>query len=210
MDYLIKIYISSADTTRPAKPEEENGRSYYFVSHDEMMADIGANEYLEYGAYICHALSQSCVTISLCAGTHEDAMYGTKLDTIRRIHTDGKMAILDVEPQALKILRTAEFTPYVVFIAAPSLQNIADVSVPYPTCFVALFLLTCFGKLVSFQYDGSLERLAKESDMLRQLYGHFFDLTIVNNDISETIATLETAIERVHTTPQWVPVSWLY
>ncbi|XP_060650685.1 peripheral plasma membrane protein CASK isoform X5 [Drosophila nasuta] len=153
-------------TTRPAKPEEENGRSYYFVSHDEMMADIGANEYLEYG-------------------THEDAMYGTKLDTIRRIHTEGKMAILDVEPQALKILRTAEFTPYVVFIAAPSLQNIAD-------------------------YDGSLERLAKESDMLRQLYGHFFDLTIVNNDISETIATLETAIERVHTTPQWVPVSWLY
>lgn len=55
-------------------------------------------------------------------------MYGTKLDTIRRIHADGKMAILDVEPQALKILRTAEFTPYVVFIAAPLLQNIADVS----------------------------------------------------------------------------------
>ncbi|BFF91405.1 peripheral plasma membrane protein CASK [Drosophila madeirensis] len=153
-------------TTRPAKPEEESGRSYYFVSHDEMMADIAANEYLEYG-------------------THEDAMYGTKLDTIRRIHTDGKMAILDVEPQALKILRTAEFTPYVVFIAAPSLQNIAD-------------------------YDGSLERLAKESEMLRQMYGHFFDMTIVNNDISDTISALETAIDRVHTTPQWVPVSWLY
>lgn len=61
-------------------------------------------------------------------GTHEDAMYGTKLDTIRRIHNEGKMAILDVEPQALKILRTSEFTPYVVFIAAPSLNNIADVS----------------------------------------------------------------------------------
>lgn len=73
------------------------------------MSDIAANEYLEYG-------------------THEDAMYGTKLDTIRRIHAEGKMAILDVEPQALKVLRTAEFTPYVVFIAAPSLQNIADVS----------------------------------------------------------------------------------
>lgn len=74
-----------------------------------MMADIAANEYLEYG-------------------THEDAMYGTKLDTIRKIHQEGKMAILDVEPQALKVLRTAEFSPYVVFIAAPALQNIADVS----------------------------------------------------------------------------------
>ena len=36
-------------------------------------------------------------------------------------------------------------------------------------------------------YDGSLERLAKESDCLKQAYGHFFDLTIVNNDIDETI-----------------------
>lgn len=38
------------------------------------------------------------------------------------------MAILDVEPQALKVLRTAEFAPFVVFIAAPQLQNVADVS----------------------------------------------------------------------------------
>lgn len=64
--------------------------------------------------------------------------------------------------------------------------------------------------LQTFQYDGSLERLAKESEMLRQAYGHFFDLTIVNNDIGETIATLENAIDKVHSTAQWVPVSWLY
>ncbi|XP_057652897.1 peripheral plasma membrane protein CASK isoform X1 [Diorhabda carinulata] len=153
-------------TTRQPRSDEENGRSYFFVSHDEMMADIAANEYLEYG-------------------THEEAMYGTKLDTIRRIHQDGKIAILDVEPQALKVLRTAEFSPYVVFIAAPALQNIAD-------------------------FDGSLERLAKESDMLRLAYGHYFDLTIINNDIDETIAALESAIEHVQTTPQWIPVSWVY
>lgn len=46
--------------------------------------------------------------------------------------------------------------------------------------------------------------------MLRQAYGHFFDLTIVNNDISETIAALETAIDKVHSSSQWVPVGWLY
>lgn len=55
-------------------------------------------------------------------------MYGTKLETIRKIHEEGRMAILDVEPQALKILRTAEFAPYVVFIAAPVVQNLNDVS----------------------------------------------------------------------------------
>lgn len=65
------------------------------------------------------------------AGTHENAMYGTKLETIRKIHEEGKVAILDVEPQALKVLRTAEFAPYVVFIAAPVFENITDVSNEY-------------------------------------------------------------------------------
>lgn len=153
-------------TTRPPRTDEENGRNYYFVSNDEMMADIAANEYLEYGS-------------------HEEAMYGTKLETIRKIHAEGRVAILDVEPQALKMLRTSEFAPFVVFIAAPHLNNLAD-------------------------FDGSLERLAKESELLRQAYGHYFDLTIVNNDIDETIASLERAIERVHSTPQWIPVSWVY
>ncbi|XP_042870367.1 peripheral plasma membrane protein CASK-like [Penaeus japonicus] len=160
-------------TTRSPRKDEDNGKNYYFVSHDEMMADIAANEYLEYG-------------------THEDAMYGTKLETIRKIHGEGRMAILDVEPQALKILRTAEFAPYVVFIAAPSLQNTDE--------------LIC----AHSPYDGSLERLAKESDLLKQAYGHFFDLTIVNNDIEETIRQLEKSIETMNMTPQWVPVSWVY
>ena len=39
------------------------------------MSDIAANEYLEYG-------------------THDDSMYGTKLDTIRRIHAEGTVHIL--------------------------------------------------------------------------------------------------------------------
>lgn len=44
------------------------------------MKDIANNEYLEYG-------------------THEDAMYGTRLETIREIHRRNLIAILDVEPQ---------------------------------------------------------------------------------------------------------------
>lgn len=74
-----------------------------------MLVDIQNNEYLEYG-------------------THEECMYGTKLETVRQIHRTGKMAILDVEPQALKILRTAEYAPFVVFIGAPDLQDLRDVS----------------------------------------------------------------------------------
>ncbi|XP_059169906.1 peripheral plasma membrane protein CASK-like isoform X2 [Physella acuta] len=152
-------------TTRQARVDEEDGKNYFFVTHEAMMRDIANNEYLEYG-------------------THEDAMYGTKLETIRNIHSRGLMAILDVEPQAIKVLRTGIFTPIIVFIAAPTLP--------------------------ALQEDSSLERLANESKLLEKAYGHFFDLKIVNNDIDETIQTLEKAIEEICSTPQWVPVSWVY
>ena len=58
--------------------------------------------------------------------------------------------------------------------------------------------------------DGSLERLARESDLLEKAYGHYFDLKIINNDIEETITVLQQAINRVSQEPQWVPVSWVY
>lgn len=62
------------------RKDEIDGKHYFFVSNDVMLTDIQANEYLEYG-------------------THEESMYGTKLETIRLIHRSGKIAILDVEPQ---------------------------------------------------------------------------------------------------------------
>ena len=81
VSYGVSIHLTlCSDTTRPPKKDEENGKNYYFVSHDQMMQDISNNEYLEYGS-------------------HEDAMYGTRLETIRKIHQQGLIAILDVEPQ---------------------------------------------------------------------------------------------------------------
>lgn len=49
-----------------------------------MLLDIEANKYLEYG-------------------THQGAMYGTKLDTIRDNLNQGLTAILDVEPQVKRL-----------------------------------------------------------------------------------------------------------
>uniref|UniRef100_A0A5S6R0L5 Peripheral plasma membrane protein CASK n=1 Tax=Trichuris muris TaxID=70415 RepID=A0A5S6R0L5_TRIMR len=153
-------------TTRPPRRDEIDGQHYYFIDHEAMLSEVQKNEYLEYG-------------------THEDFMYGTKLDTIRAIHRAGKIAILDVEPQALKILRTAEYSPFVIFIAAPDLFGLDDP-------------------------DGSLERLVRESELLRQAYGHFFDYIIVNNDIDDTIKHIEMVMEKLHLSPQWIAVSWVY
>ena len=58
--------------------------------------------------------------------------------------------------------------------------------------------------------DGSLERLVRESEQLKQAYSHFFDMTIVNNDIEETIRILQRTVNGLCSQAQWVPVSWVY
>ncbi|GLD72196.1 peripheral plasma membrane protein CASK, partial [Lates japonicus] len=48
--------------------------------------------------------------------------------------------------------------------------------------------------------DESLQRLQKESEILQKTYAHYFDQTIINNEIDETIRHLEEAIDLVCTT----------
>ena len=78
-----------------------------------MMADIAGNEYLEYG-------------------THDEAMYGTKLETIRQIHDQGLMAILDVEPQVNMTIHIWQ-------------ENMVAISLTKDTCrlwfFICLYIL---------------------------------------------------------------------
>lgn len=161
--YPEKFSYPSPHTTRPQRKDEENGKEYYFISHEAMTKSISGNELLEYGSF-------------------QGFMFGTKIETIQKIHTQGKIALLDIEPQTLKLLRTADFAPLVVFIAptntAPQTEN--------------------------------LQMIQKESDAILSTYGHFFDVVLINNDVDESVKGVEEAMERATSTPQWVPVSWVY
>lgn len=55
-EVFYELFPEPIDTTRLPRKDEENGKNYFFVSHDDMMADIAANEYLEYGN------AQDCLT----------------------------------------------------------------------------------------------------------------------------------------------------
>uniref|UniRef100_A0A7N8XGU2 55 kDa erythrocyte membrane protein n=1 Tax=Mastacembelus armatus TaxID=205130 RepID=A0A7N8XGU2_9TELE len=161
--YPEKFSYPVPHTTRPQRKDEENGQEYYFISNEAMTKCISGNELLEYGSF-------------------QGYMFGTKTETIQKIHEQGKIAVLDVEPQTLKVLRTADFAPLVVFIAptniAPQTEN--------------------------------LQMIQKESDTILSTYGHFFDVVLINNDVDESVKGVEEAMERATSTSQWVPVSWVY
>ncbi|KAG9351973.1 hypothetical protein JZ751_023224 [Albula glossodonta] len=161
--YPEKFAYPTPHTTRQQKKGEEDGKDYFFISNEDMTKCITENQLLEYGSF-------------------QGSMFGTKLETIYKIHEQGKIALLDVEPQTLKVLRTAEFAPLVVFIAPTNTATQSE----------------------------SLQMIQKESDAILAAYRHYFDFMLVNNDVDESVKGVEEAIERVTSTPQWVPVSWVY
>ncbi|XP_065266846.1 55 kDa erythrocyte membrane protein isoform X2 [Emys orbicularis] len=150
-------------TTRPQKKNEVDGKDYHFISTEEMTRDISANEFLEFGSY-------------------QGNIFGTKFETVHQIHQQDKIAILDIEPQTLKIVRTAELSPFIVFIAPTDQASQLE----------------------------ALQQLRKDSESICSRYAHYFDLSLVNNGVDESLKVLQEAFEQACSSPQWVPVSWVY
>nr|XP_012642121.1 MAGUK p55 subfamily member 2 isoform X3 [Microcebus murinus] len=169
-------------TSRRPKDSEREGQGYSFVSRGEMEADIRAGRYLEHGEY-------------------EGNLYGTRIDSIRGVVAAGKVCVLDVNPQAVKVLRTAEFVPYVVFIEAPDFETLRAMNRAALESGVSTKQLT---------QEADLRRTVEESSRIQRGYGHYFDLSLVNSNLERTFRELQAAMEKLRTEPQWVPVSWVY
>ncbi|NWT06290.1 MPP2 protein, partial [Mionectes macconnelli] len=168
-------------TSRKPKESERDGQGYRFVSRGEMEADIKAGRYLEHGEY-------------------EGNLYGTRIDSIRAVVEAGKMCILDVNPQAVKVLRTAEFVPYVVFIEAPCPETLRAMNRAALESGVATKQLT----------EADAQRTVEESSRIQRGYGHYFDLSLINDDLERTFMRLREAMDHLRVQPQWVPVTWVY
>ncbi|CAB3368260.1 Hypothetical predicted protein, partial [Cloeon dipterum] len=94
-------------TTRPIKHGEINGKEYYFVSREKMEEDIAAGKFLEHGEY-------------------KGNLYGTSADSVKSIINAGYVCILNPHYQALKMLRTPDIKPFVVYIKPPSFDILKE------------------------------------------------------------------------------------
>ncbi|XP_077384023.1 MAGUK p55 subfamily member 6a isoform X1 [Festucalex cinctus] len=168
-------------TSRSPREEERDGQNYSFVTRRQMEQDIKDSRFLEHGEY-------------------DGNLYGTKIDSIHQVVAAGRTCILDVNPQALKVLKTAEFMPFVVFIAAPELDTLRSMHKAVVDAGLTTKLLT----------ENDLKKTVEESARIRRAYSHFFDLTICNDNLDKAFDQLQEAVERLFVEPQWVPVSWVY
>ncbi|KAG7459646.1 hypothetical protein MATL_G00212850 [Megalops atlanticus] len=168
-------------TSRKPKSNEKSGQMYCFVSRSEMESDIKNGRYLEHGEY-------------------DGNLYGTKISSIHEVVEAGRVCILDVNPQALKVLRTSEFLPFVVFIQAPDFEVLKAMNRSAIETGIVTKQLT----------DSELKRTVDESGRIQRAYGHYFDLTIVNDNLEGAFRSLKASLERQGAQQQWVPVSWVF
>ncbi|XP_054913811.1 MAGUK p55 subfamily member 3-like isoform X1 [Poeciliopsis prolifica] len=164
-------------TTRARKTHEREGVEYHFISRAAFEAEIQNGKFIEYGEY-------------------KENLYGTSLESIHKVLSQNKVCLVDVQPEALKTLRTAEFKPYIIFVTPrfPDSQR------------------KHFGSSSSLSAgitEEDLQEMKQSAEKMDECYGHWVDYVLVKEDPVSALAELQVALERVQTEPQWVPVCWV-
>ncbi|XP_063078308.1 protein PALS1-like [Engraulis encrasicolus] len=161
-------------TTRPARSHERNGREYHFVSRGTFESYLTTGKFLESGEF-------------------ERNLYGTSTDSVRQAVNSGRVCVLCLQTRSLRVLRSSNLKPYIIFIAPPSMDRLRT-------------LLSSDG--TTPKVEELKEEVDKASEMER-CFRHLFDAVVINDDQDRAYEELREMIDRLELEPQWVPSSWL-
>ena len=97
------VGYSVSCTTRPPRPGEEEGRDYFFLTHDEFVARVGRGEFAEW------------------ANVH-GKLYGTLRGEVERVLGEGRHVLMDIDVQGAEQFTRAFPASVPVFILPPSAE----------------------------------------------------------------------------------------
>ena len=96
--------MSISDTTRSPRGEEKDGTDYNFISTEEFEQKIKENKYLEY------------------AIVHSNKYYGTPIEHIDEILSNGKNIILEIDIEGARKVNEKRPDAVFIFIMPPSME----------------------------------------------------------------------------------------
>merc|ERR1719412_565183 len=179
-----RLKPSVPHTSRPKKPTEMEGVDYFFAPRDQMQADIEAGRFLEHGEF-------------------KGNLYGTSVEGIRDLIGAGYQPVLSPRYQALKMLRTPELKPYIIYIKPPSFEVLKETR-------HQSYARSTFDDTNSRSFtDDEFREMIEAGNRIEFLYGHWFDLELVNDDLGGCLESLVRAVRRLDQDAQWVPASWV-
>ncbi|XP_062301705.1 MAGUK p55 subfamily member 3 isoform X4 [Osmerus eperlanus] len=172
--------VAVPHTTRPKKLHEKEGVEYHFVTKQLFDTDAQNNKFIEHGEY-------------------KDNQYGTSIEAIRSVQAKNKMCLVDVQPEALRTLRTAEFKPYVIFVKprVPESRRRRSAATS-PT-----------GGEHGRVTDEDLQEMRQSAIQIDQQYGHLVDRVLIKEDTASACGELRGVLERLERDTFWVPLNWV-
>uniref|UniRef100_A0A8B9ZAX4 Membrane palmitoylated protein 4 n=1 Tax=Buteo japonicus TaxID=224669 RepID=A0A8B9ZAX4_9AVES len=169
-------------TTRVQKSYEMNGREYHYVSKETFENMVYSHRMLEYGEY-------------------KGYLYGTSIDAVRTVLDEGKICVIDLEPQGIQVARTHELKPYIIFIKPSSINCMRQTR-------KNARIITDYYVNMKFKEE-DLQEMEDSAKKMEAQFGQFFDQVIVNDNLQEASAQLLSAVHRAQDEPQWVPAIWI-
>ncbi|KAK7865890.1 hypothetical protein R5R35_005618 [Gryllus longicercus] len=171
-------------TSRSVRHGEVHGKEYFFVTREKMEEEIESGKFIEFGEY-------------------KGNLYGTSAESVKSLVNAGYVCILNPHYQALKMLRTPQLKPYVIYIKPPPFDVLKETR-------NAAYARSTFDENNSRGFtDEEFRDMLHSAERIEFLYSHLFDCTIVNADLSAAFEHLVQAVTRVETEPLWVPASWV-
>lgn len=104
-DRVLSVWVSVSATTRAPRPDEEEGVAYFFLTSDEFQRHVDAGDFLEH------------------AQVHGNR-YGTLRSKVEEKLAQGRVVILEIEPQGAAQVKAVWPDAVLVFVVAPSKEEL--------------------------------------------------------------------------------------
>ena len=141
------VWISVSATTRSPRPGEQHGVHYFFVSDEEFDDMVGRGDLLEW------------------AVVHQSARYGTPRGPVEEALAAGRLALLEIDLQGARQVRSTMPDALFVFLKPPSWDELVR-------------------RLVGRGTETESERTRRLETALEELAAEReFDVTVVNHEI---------------------------
>ena len=100
LERVPEVEVTVSATTRDRRPGEQDGREYWFLTQEEFVARIEADEFLEHVEYV------------------SGHRYGTLRSELDRIRANGHVPLLELETKGAKEVSAKEPDAVTIFISA--------------------------------------------------------------------------------------------
>ncbi|KAG0315939.1 guanylate kinase [Linnemannia gamsii] len=162
-EYPDKFGFSVSNTTRNPRAGEVNGVDYNFLTREDFLAGVARGDFIEHAEF-------------------SGNLYGTTVQGVKSVGDKGRICILDIDMQGVKLVKKTDLNPYYLSVQPPSIEELEK-------------RLRGRGTEKEADIQGRLSAAQGELDYAKEEGA--YDEIIVNDDLEAAYAKFKAYIDKV-------------